>query len=173
MLQSEENFFRYGVREKPGLTQGPYYGAGHGGCNGCVRFPASVQQPVSGKAARVHRGKVPAYHRFQHISRGKQLGCVRVMVVNEYDIRPERLRDLQAEFGEIRVDVPAGAFAYNDAVGVPVEEFRPGIEQHRDSGIGLERWTAAFLAQKGLDSKDWPEKVASLAGEPRNLFKFL
>jgi seryl-tRNA synthetase len=26
------------------------------------------------------------------------------------------------------------------------------------SGIGLERWTAAFLAQKGLDPKKWPKK---------------
>jgi seryl-tRNA synthetase len=41
------------------------------------------------------------------------------------------------------------------------------------SGIGLERWTAAFLAQKGLDYGNWPEKVARLVGEPKNLFKFL
>jgi len=41
------------------------------------------------------------------------------------------------------------------------------------SGIGLERWTAAFLAQKGLDIGNWPEKVAKLVGEPKNLFKFL
>jgi seryl-tRNA synthetase len=26
------------------------------------------------------------------------------------------------------------------------------------SGIGLQRWTTAFLAQKGLDPKHWPEK---------------
>ncbi|MBU0497221.1 MAG: serine--tRNA ligase, partial [Candidatus Thermoplasmatota archaeon] len=25
------------------------------------------------------------------------------------------------------------------------------------SGIGLERWTTAFLAQKGINPKDWPE----------------
>ena len=25
------------------------------------------------------------------------------------------------------------------------------------SGIGLERWTTAFLAQKGLDSSQWPK----------------
>jgi seryl-tRNA synthetase len=25
------------------------------------------------------------------------------------------------------------------------------------SGIGLERWTTAFLSQKGLDPKKWPE----------------
>lgn len=41
------------------------------------------------------------------------------------------------------------------------------------SGIGLERWTAAFLAQKGLDYGNWPETVARLVGEPKNLFKFL
>jgi seryl-tRNA synthetase len=41
------------------------------------------------------------------------------------------------------------------------------------SGIGLERWTAAFLAQKGLDRETWPEKVARMVGEPVNLFKFL
>jgi seryl-tRNA synthetase len=41
------------------------------------------------------------------------------------------------------------------------------------SGIGLERWTAAFLAQKGLKPDDWPEMVARLMGEPKNLFKFL
>lgn len=41
------------------------------------------------------------------------------------------------------------------------------------SGIGLERWTAAFLAQKGLDAGQWPEKIAKLVGEPKNLFKFL
>jgi seryl-tRNA synthetase len=41
------------------------------------------------------------------------------------------------------------------------------------SGIGLERWTAAFLAQKGLKPEDWPEMVARLVGEPKNLFKFL
>jgi seryl-tRNA synthetase len=41
------------------------------------------------------------------------------------------------------------------------------------SGIGLERWTAAFLAQKGLERENWPETVARLAGEPKNLFKFL
>ena len=41
------------------------------------------------------------------------------------------------------------------------------------SGIGLERWTAAFLAQKGLDMEKWPEAVAKLVGEPKELFKFL
>lgn len=41
------------------------------------------------------------------------------------------------------------------------------------SGIGLERWTAAFLAQKGLDSDGWPDGVATLVGEPNEIFKFL
>ena len=41
------------------------------------------------------------------------------------------------------------------------------------SGIGLERWTAAFLAQKGLDCSAWPDTVARLVGEPKELFKFL
>jgi seryl-tRNA synthetase len=41
------------------------------------------------------------------------------------------------------------------------------------SGIGLERWTAAFLAQKGLDAENWPEKVARIVGEPKNIFTFL
>jgi seryl-tRNA synthetase len=41
------------------------------------------------------------------------------------------------------------------------------------SGIGLERWTAAFLAQKGLDKENWPESLARLAGEPIEVFKFL
>jgi len=41
------------------------------------------------------------------------------------------------------------------------------------SGIGLERWTAAFLAQKGLEPENWPEMVARLVGEPKKLFKFL
>jgi Seryl-tRNA synthetase len=41
------------------------------------------------------------------------------------------------------------------------------------SGIGLERWTAAFLAQKGLDNGNWPEGVAKIVGEPKELFRFL
>ena len=41
------------------------------------------------------------------------------------------------------------------------------------SGIGLERWTAAFLAQKGFDPSDWPEGVAKRVGELRDVFKFL
>jgi seryl-tRNA synthetase len=41
------------------------------------------------------------------------------------------------------------------------------------SGVGLERWTASFLAQKGLDIENWPEAIARLVGEPKELFKFL
>ncbi len=41
------------------------------------------------------------------------------------------------------------------------------------SGIGLERWTAAFLAQKGFDLSKWPEAVARLVGEPKEVFRFL
>ncbi|NYT05794.1 MAG: serine--tRNA ligase [Methanomicrobiales archaeon] len=41
------------------------------------------------------------------------------------------------------------------------------------SGIGLERWTAAFLAQKGFDMADWPDRVAELVGEPKEIFRFL
>ncbi|HZD44384.1 MAG TPA: serine--tRNA ligase [Methanomicrobiales archaeon] len=41
------------------------------------------------------------------------------------------------------------------------------------SGIGLERWTAAFLAQKGFDASRWPECIQALAGEEKSVFKFL
>jgi seryl-tRNA synthetase len=41
------------------------------------------------------------------------------------------------------------------------------------SGVGLERWTAAFLAQKGLDRENWPEGVRALAGDEKRIFKFL
>lgn len=41
------------------------------------------------------------------------------------------------------------------------------------SGIGLERWTAAFLAQKGFDRDQWPDRVRDLAGEPAEVFRFL
>ncbi|MBN1166208.1 MAG: serine--tRNA ligase [Methanospirillaceae archaeon] len=41
------------------------------------------------------------------------------------------------------------------------------------SGIGLERWTASFLAQKGLDYENWPEPVQKLAGEPVDVIKTL
>ncbi|MDG6257468.1 MAG: serine--tRNA ligase [Methanomicrobiaceae archaeon] len=41
------------------------------------------------------------------------------------------------------------------------------------SGIGLERWTAAFLAQKGFEVDAWPKRVRDLFGEPREIFHFL
>lgn len=41
------------------------------------------------------------------------------------------------------------------------------------SGIGLERWTAAFLAQKGLDRDGWPDKMKKLVGEPNEIFRFM
>jgi seryl-tRNA synthetase len=33
------------------------------------------------------------------------------------------------------------------------------------SGIGLERWTAAFLAQKSLDFENWPDKFQKILGK--------
>jgi seryl-tRNA synthetase len=41
------------------------------------------------------------------------------------------------------------------------------------SGIGLERWTTAFLAQKGLDPDGWPPRFRELAGPPPQDVKFL
>lgn len=41
------------------------------------------------------------------------------------------------------------------------------------SGVGLERWAAVFLAQKGLDSDKWPEKFRSIVGELPEVFRFL
>ncbi len=41
------------------------------------------------------------------------------------------------------------------------------------SGVGLERWAAVFLAQKGLDTENWPEKFSSVVGELPEVFKFL
>ena len=41
------------------------------------------------------------------------------------------------------------------------------------SGVGLERWTAAFLAQKGLDPDGWPDRMKQLVGEPEEIFKFM
>ncbi|MDG6221470.1 MAG: serine--tRNA ligase, partial [Candidatus Thermoplasmatota archaeon] len=32
------------------------------------------------------------------------------------------------------------------------------------TGIGLERWTAAFLAQKGLDPEKWPARFREWFG---------
>ncbi|MHA1829918.1 MAG: serine--tRNA ligase, partial [Candidatus Helarchaeota archaeon] len=33
------------------------------------------------------------------------------------------------------------------------------------SGVGLERWAVSFLAQKGLDPENWPEKFRKIVGE--------
>jgi seryl-tRNA synthetase len=41
------------------------------------------------------------------------------------------------------------------------------------SGIGLERWTAAFLAQKGFDLDDWPAEIRRRFGEAREVFRFV
>jgi seryl-tRNA synthetase len=38
------------------------------------------------------------------------------------------------------------------------------------SGIGLERWTSVFLAQKGLEPENWPDKFRDKVGEmPRGI----
>jgi seryl-tRNA synthetase len=41
------------------------------------------------------------------------------------------------------------------------------------SGIGLERWAAAFFAQKGLDIEFWPQKFAKLVAKLPDGIKFL
>ncbi len=42
------------------------------------------------------------------------------------------------------------------------------------SGVGLERWTAVFLAQKGLDPENWPDAFRKFVGElPEEVFKFV
>ncbi len=41
------------------------------------------------------------------------------------------------------------------------------------SGVGLERWAAVFLAQKGLDTDKWPAKFSSIVGELPEVFRFL
>jgi seryl-tRNA synthetase len=41
------------------------------------------------------------------------------------------------------------------------------------SGVGLERWAAVFLAQKGLDFDNWPEKFKVVVGELPEVFRFL
>lgn len=41
------------------------------------------------------------------------------------------------------------------------------------SGIGLQRWATAFLAQKGLDPDDWPEGFKKYLGEIPEGIKFL
>lgn len=41
------------------------------------------------------------------------------------------------------------------------------------SGVGLERWAASLLAQKGLDPDKWSEKFRSIVGELPEVFRFL
>jgi seryl-tRNA synthetase len=41
------------------------------------------------------------------------------------------------------------------------------------SGVGLERWAAVFLAQKGLDTENWPETFSAAVGDLPEVFKFL
>ena len=41
------------------------------------------------------------------------------------------------------------------------------------SGIGLERWSAAFLAQKGLDPEGWPEAFRKRVGDMPKGFELL
>ena len=41
------------------------------------------------------------------------------------------------------------------------------------SGIGLERWTAVFLAQKGFDAEKWPKGFRERVGELPEVFKFV
>jgi len=41
------------------------------------------------------------------------------------------------------------------------------------SGIGLERWTAVFLAQKGFDPAGWPAAVKKRVGTLNEVFRFL
>jgi seryl-tRNA synthetase len=41
------------------------------------------------------------------------------------------------------------------------------------SGIGLERWTAVFIAQKGMEPSKWPSKMKELYGEMPRGIKFL
>jgi seryl-tRNA synthetase len=41
------------------------------------------------------------------------------------------------------------------------------------SGIGLERWASAFLAQKGINPKDWPDKIQEMYGDTPKAVKFL
>ncbi|WNY25392.1 serine--tRNA ligase [Methanolapillus millepedarum] len=41
------------------------------------------------------------------------------------------------------------------------------------SGVGLERWTATFLAQHGLDPENWPEEFKKRFGEMPKIVKFM
>jgi seryl-tRNA synthetase len=39
--------------------------------------------------------------------------------------------------------------------------------------VGLERWASAFLSQKGLDAKNWPEEFRKRLGEMPKGIRFL
>jgi len=39
--------------------------------------------------------------------------------------------------------------------------------------VGLERWTAAFLAQHGLDPENWPPEMKKRFGKMPKQVKFL
>lgn len=41
------------------------------------------------------------------------------------------------------------------------------------SGVGLQRWAAVFLAQKGFDTDKWPETFRTAVGELPEVFRFL
>lgn len=41
------------------------------------------------------------------------------------------------------------------------------------SGIGYERWVAAFLAQKGFDPDGWPDEIRARAGELKEIIRFV
>ena len=41
------------------------------------------------------------------------------------------------------------------------------------SGIGLERWASTFLAQKGFEQKDWPDKFTEKVGEMPKGIRFM
>ena len=49
-----------------------------------------------------------------------------------------------------------------------------GKELHSGcTGVGLERWLAVFLAQKGLDMENWPKKFLNRIGRLPEGIKFL
>ncbi|MEA1905581.1 MAG: serine--tRNA ligase, partial [Euryarchaeota archaeon] len=41
------------------------------------------------------------------------------------------------------------------------------------SGVGLERWASALLAQKGLNPENWSPKFRKIVGELPRGFSFL
>ena len=41
------------------------------------------------------------------------------------------------------------------------------------SGIGLEMWASTFLAQKGFEQKDWPDKFTEKVGEMPKGIRFM